>query len=259
VPGRDGILEDARVLLGRILAGRPEKSLLLTGLRGVGKTALINEIEQMAQAAVYRTILVEAHDGKALAVLLAPQLRRLLLDPDRLAGAGNKARCGLAVPKGFIGAVRIKVGEIDIRVDIEPASGTADSGDLEVDLPSLFAAVAGATEERDTAVAVLIDEIQSFAATESSALIPMHQVQQRQRPAGADWCGLPILPELAGASMSYAERLFSLPDVGPLAGSDRPTSAHIARCGNSSTPRLDGCHGRHTARDVDTHASDTLC
>jgi hypothetical protein len=106
-----------------------------------------------------------------------------LFDLDRLAGAGNKARCGLAVLKGFIGAIRIKVGEIDISVDIEQASGTADSGDLEVDLPSLFAADAEAAEERDTAVAILIDEIQYFAATESSALIiAMHEVQQRQLP-----------------------------------------------------------------------------
>lgn len=219
--GRDGILEDARVLLGRIQAGRPEKSLLLTGLRGVGKTVLLNEIERMAQAASYRTILVEAHEGKALAVLLAPHLRRLLFDLDRLAGAGNKARRGLAVLKSFIGAIRIKVGEIDIGVDIEPAPGTADSGDLEVDLPSLFAAVAEAAEERDSAVAILIDEIQYFAATELSALImAMHKMQQRQLPLVLIGAGLPILPGLAGESKSYAERLFSFPDVGPLAESD---------------------------------------
>jgi hypothetical protein len=237
--GRDGILEDARVLLGRIQAGRPEKSLLLTGLRGVGKTVLLNEIERMAQAAAYRTILVEAHEGKALAVLLAPHLRRLLFDLDRLAGAGNKARRGLAVLKSFIGAIRIKVGEIDIGVDIEPASGTADSGDLEVDLPSLFTAVAEAAEERDTAVAILIDEIQYFAATELSALImAMHKMQQRQLPLVLIGAGLPILPGLAGESKSYAERLFSFPDVGPLAESDaaRAIREPIEAAGESIEP-----------------------
>jgi hypothetical protein len=237
--GRDGILEDARVLVGRIQAGRPEKSLLLTGLRGVGKTVLLNEIERMAQAAAYRTILVEAHEGKALAVLLAPHLRRLLFDLDRLVGAGNKARRGLAVLKSFIGAIRIKVGEIDIGVDIEPASGTADSGDLEVDLPSLFTAVAEAAEERDSAVAILIDEIQYFAATELSALImAMHKMQQRQLPLVLIGAGLPILPGLAGESKSYAERLFSFPDVGPLAESDaaRAIREPIEAAGESIEP-----------------------
>lgn len=219
--GRDGILEQARVLLGRVLAKRPEKSLLLTGLRGVGKTVLLNETERLAQANGYRTILVEAHEGKPLAVLLAPHLRRLLFELDRLAGVGHKARRGLAVLKSFIGAIRIQVGEIDIGVDIEPEAGTADSGDLEVDLPSLFTAVAEAAEERRTAVAILIDEIQYLDTSELSALImAMHKMQQRQLPLVLVGAGLPILPGLAGESKSYAERLFSFPDVGPLSEAD---------------------------------------
>lgn len=219
--GRDGILEQASVLLGRVRARRPEKSLLLTGLRGVGKTVLLNEIERLAQRDGYRTILVEAHEGKPLAVLLAPHLRRLLFELDRLAGAGNKARRGLAVLKSFISAVRITVGEIDIGVDIEPEQGSADSGDLEVDLPSLFSAVAEAAEERGVAVAILIDEIQYFGSSELSALImAMHKMQQRQLPLVLIGAGLPILPGLAGESRSYAERLFNFPNVGPLAEPD---------------------------------------
>ena len=225
--GRENILEQARVLLGRVRARRPEKSLLLTGLRGVGKTVLLNEIERLAQGEGYRTILVEAHEGKSLAVLLAPHLRRLLFELDRLAGAGNKARRGLAVLKSFVGAIRIKVGEIDIGVDIEPEAGTADSGDLEVDLPNLFAAVAEAAEERGVAVAILIDEIQYFAAAELSALImAMHKMQQRQLPLVLIGAGLPILPGLAGESKSYAERLFSFPDVGPLSEADAAKAIH---------------------------------
>jgi hypothetical protein len=98
--GREGILEQARVLLGRIKVGRPEKSMLLTGLRGVGKTVLLNELERIAQDDGYRTILVEAHGGKSLAVLLAPQLRRLLFDLDRIALAGDRVKRGLAVLRG---------------------------------------------------------------------------------------------------------------------------------------------------------------
>ena len=208
--GRENILEQARVLLGRTRAHRPEKSLLLTGLRGVGKTVLLNEIERMAQADGYRTILVEAHEGKSLAALLAPHLRRLLFELDRLAGVGNKARRGLAVLKSFIGAIRVKVGELDIGIDIEPEAGAADSGDLEVDLPSLFTAIAEAAEERGVAVAIFIDEIQYFAAAELSALImAMHRMQQRQLALVLIGAGLPILPGLAGESKSYAERLFN--------------------------------------------------
>jgi hypothetical protein len=219
--GREGILEQARILLGRIRAKRPEKSLLLTGLRGVGKTVLLNEIERMAQDTGYRTILVEAHEGKSLAVLLAPHLRRLLFNIDRIAGAGNKVRRSFAVLKSFVGAIKISVGEIDIGLDIEPESGSADSGDLEVDLPSLFMAVGEAAQERGVAVALLIDEIQYFSTTELSALImAMHKMQQRQLPLVLIGAGLPILPGLAGESKSYAERLFSFPEVGPLPESD---------------------------------------
>lgn len=215
--GREGVLEQARVLLGRVRIKRPEKSLLLTGLRGVGKTVLLNEIDRMALDAGYRTILVEAHEGKSLAVLLAPHLRRLLFDLDRMAGAGDKVRRGLGVLKSFVSAIKIKLGEVDIGLDIEPVKGAADSGDLEVDLPSLFVAVAEAAEERGTAVAILIDEIQYFSAAELSALImAMHKMQQRQLPLVLVAAGLPILPGLAGESKSYAERLFSFPDIGPL-------------------------------------------
>ena len=219
--GRGGVLEQARVLLARVLAKRPEKSLLLTGLRGVGKTVLLNEMERMALAAGYRTILVEAHEGKHLAALLAPHLRGLLFDLDRIAGAGQKARRGLAVLKSFVSAVKIKVGDVDIGLDIEPEPGAADSGDLEVDLSSLFMAVAEAAQERRVAVAILIDEIQYFSASELSALImAMHKMQQRQLPLVLIGAGLPILPGLAGESKSYAERLFSFPAIGPLAEPD---------------------------------------
>src|SRR5258706_11497080 len=95
--GRDPILEQARILLGRVREKRPEKSMLLTGLRGVGKTVLLNEIERLASAADYRTISVEAHEEKPLGALIIPHLRKLLFDLDRLAGAGGKVPPGLRV------------------------------------------------------------------------------------------------------------------------------------------------------------------
>lgn len=219
--GRDAILEQARVLLGRVMVGRPEKSMLLTGLRGVGKTVLLNEIERMAKTAGYRTILVEAHESKSLAALLAPGLRTLLFDLDRIAAAGNQVRRGIAVLKSFVGAIKVRVADIDIGIDIEPERGTADSGDLEADLPELFVVLAEAAQARGQGVAILIDEIQYFSAAELSALImSMHKMQQRKLPLVLLGAGLPILPSLAGESKSYAERLFDFPDIGPLPKED---------------------------------------
>lgn len=219
--GRDGILEQARVLLGRVRQKRPEKSILMTGLRGVGKTVLLNEIERLAQREGYRTIIFEAHEDKHLVSLLVPQLRRLLFDLNSIAGAGDKVRRGLGVLKSFIGAVKISMGDVEFGVDIDSERGSADSGDLEADLPNLFVAVAEAAQERGTAVAILIDEIQYFNQTELSALImAMHKMQQRQLPLVLIGAGLPILPGPAGESKSYAERLFSFPDIGPLSEPD---------------------------------------
>jgi len=219
--GRENILEQARVLLGRIKAKKAEKSLLLTGLRGVGKTVLLNSVEKLAEEANYRTIFFEAHDNKELATLLVPHLRRLLFEFDRIAGVNHKVKRGLRVLKSFISAVKVKVGDIDIGLDIEPEVGNADSGDLELDLPALFVALGEAARERDVAVAIFIDEIQYFSSKELSALImAMHKMQQKQLPILLIGAGLPILPALAGESKSYAERLFNFPIIGPLEKED---------------------------------------
>lgn len=219
--GREAILEQARVLLGRIKAKRPEKSILLTGLRGVGKTVLLNEIERMAEKEGYRTLGLEAHEDKSLAALLVPPLRKLLFELDRVAGAGDKAKRALAVLKSFMDGIKVAVGGIEVGLDIDPEKGAADSGDLESDLPNLFVAVAEAAEERKIPVALLIDELQYFNPKELSALImAMHKMQQRQLPMVLLGAGLPILPGLAGESKSYAERLFNFPDVGALSEKD---------------------------------------
>jgi hypothetical protein len=195
--------------------------MLLTGLRGVGKTVLLNEMSRMAQNLGVRSILIEAHENKPLGVLLVPELRRLLFDLDRIAGMGDKARRGLGVLKSFISSLTMTVGDIEFGLDIEPERGAADSGDLEVDLPNLLVAIGEAAEERKTAVALLIDEVQYFNASELSALImSMHKMQQRQLPVVLIGAGLPILPGLAGESKSYSERLFTFPEIGPLAPED---------------------------------------
>jgi hypothetical protein len=219
--GRDPILEQARILLSRVKQKRPEKSMLLTGLRGVGKTVLLNEIDRRAKGQGFQSILIEAHENKPLGPLIAPHLRTLLYDLDRMARTGSKVKRGLAVLRSFIGSLKVTVGDVTFGLDIDPEKGSADSGDLEIDLPNLFVAVAEAAEERKSAVAVLIDEIQYFGQKELGALImAMHRLQQRQLPLVLLGAGLPILPGLAGESKSYAERLFSFPDVGALSEED---------------------------------------
>jgi hypothetical protein len=219
--GRDPLLEQARILLGRVKQKRPEKSLLLTGLRGVGKTVLLNDIERMAKAAGYQTILLEAHEEKPLAELIYPALRGLLFELDRGAGAGDKVKRGLAVLRSFIGSIKLTVNDMALGLDIEPAKGTADSGDLEIDLPNLFVAIAEAAQERQTAVAILVDEIQYLSQKELGALImAMHKMQQKQLPLVLLAAGLPVLAGMAGESKSYAERLFNYPDVGALSEAD---------------------------------------
>lgn len=219
--GRSGILEQATVLLGRARERRPEKSMLLTGLRGVGKTVLLNEIEHLAQLAGYKTVSVEAHEEKSLAALLAPPLRKLLFEIDRAANAGDKAKRALRILKGFLNSLKVTLGEVEIGLDIDPELGTADSGDLENDLPNLFLAIGEAAEERMVPVALLIDEVQYFKPKELSALImAMHKLQQRRSPMVLLGAGLPILPRLAGESKSYAERLFSFPAIGALSETD---------------------------------------
>jgi hypothetical protein len=219
--GREDILTQSSILLQRILIKRSEKSLLLTGLRGVGKTVLLNEVEQLAEKTGYKTILIEAHENKSLATLLVPSLKRLLFALDRLSGVGNKVRRGLSVLKSFINTIKIKVGDVEFGLDIDAELGSADSGDIEVDLPNLFVAIGEAAEERNAAVAILIDEIQYFNINEISALImAMHKMQQKRIPLVLIGAGLPILPALAGDSKSYAERLFQFPNIGALSKSD---------------------------------------
>ena len=219
--GRDPVLNQARILLGRVKQKKSEKSMLLTGLRGVGKTVLLNEIERMAKQENYRTIQIEAHEDKPLGPLIAPYLRTVLYDLDRVAGVGDKVKRGLGVLRSFISALKIEVGDATFGLDIDAEKGAADSGDLEIDLPNLFVAVAEAAEERKIAVAVLIDELQYFNQKELGALImAMHKVQQRQLPLVLLGAGLPILPGLAGESKSYAERLFSFSDIGVLSEED---------------------------------------
>lgn len=219
--GRESLLEKARILLGRVLNKKSEKSLMMVGLRGVGKTVLLIEVGKMAEISGYKVIHIEAHEGKSLAGLLIPHLRKIIFELDTMANLKEKGRRALGVLKSFINSVKVKMYEVELSLDILPLMGSADSGDLEIDLPDLFAAVSLAAQEYGVAIILLIDEIQYFNEKELSSLImAMHKMQQHQYPFVFVGSGLPILTRLAGESKSYAERLFDFPEIGQLTKED---------------------------------------
>jgi AAA+ ATPase superfamily predicted ATPase len=219
--GREDLLERARITLLRLKEGRHAKSLMLLGLRGVGKTVLLNQIKQIAEREGYLTSFVEATENRRLARMLIPELRRLLFALNTGEKVNALAKRALGVLGSFIRAAKIKVDDVEFGIDIDPVRGEADSGDLEADLAVLFAAVGEAAKSKLKAILILIDEVQYLNEEDLSALImAIHRVNQNQLPFVVIGAGLPQLAALAGNSKSYAERLFDYPSLGPLTDKD---------------------------------------
>ena len=213
--GRGELLEEARIMIGRALQGRSTQGMLMTGLRGVGKTVILNELMRMAEEHGTLPIYIEATADSTLSELLAPELKKLFFSLNRMSGVKDKVKKGLVVLRNFIGTIHVNVG--DIGLDIEPFAGIADSGNIEVDLADLFECVAEAAKEKNKAVLLLVDEVQYLPQKELGALIvAFHRLQQRQLPFAVIGAGLPMLAGLAGKAKSYAERLFLYPSVGAL-------------------------------------------
>jgi hypothetical protein len=213
--GRDRLIEDASIDMDRILNRRPAKGMMLLGLRGVGKTVLLNRLHDLAGSKGFRTAKVEAPEGGMLAQLLTLQLRQVLYQLDLTKAAGKGILRAAAVLRNFAAAFKVKVGEIEIGV--EPARGEADSGNLEQDLPILLVAVCEAARERNLALAIFLDEVQYLTSEElASLIVACHEVAQRNLPMLFIGAGLPQIAALAGNAKSYAERLFNYPTVGPL-------------------------------------------
>ena len=213
--GRDEILDRTRTTLARVKIGRSAKSFMLVGLRGVGKTVLLNKIETISEENGYISALLETTESKSLPELLIPCLRKILFRLDTKEKVNECVKRGLMVLRSFASAVKISWQGVDIGVD--PEKGTADSGDLEADLPDLFEVIGVAAKSRGIAIAIIIDELQYVNETEFSALImAIHRVSQKQLPIILIGAGLPQLVGLAGKSKSYAERLFDYPKVDKL-------------------------------------------
>jgi AAA ATPase domain len=216
--GRDNAIEQAAVALDRIREGRAARSLIFYGLRGVGKTVLLNRIRVDAEARGILAVRMEAPEERSLPALLAPPLRAALLRLDRgqaIKAAGNRALSALA---GFVSSLKVKYQDVELGIDVSPEKGLADSGDLDNDLGDLITAVGEAAAERKTAIVLFLDELQYVLEYELAALImALHSAtSQNQLPVTMVAAGLPQLLGRMGRAKSYSERLFEFVSIGRL-------------------------------------------
>jgi hypothetical protein len=219
--GRSELIERAAIALDRIRNRLSAKSMLMVGLRGVGKTVLLNRIRTDAEAVGIASVNVEAPERKSLPALLAPPLRAALLKLDRMEKAGDKAKKALRALGGLISAAKVKYGDIEFGFDLGQDDGLADTGDLDSDLTDLLHAVGEAAREQNTALALFIDELQYVEESQLAALISaLHRCAQVQLPVTLIGAGLPQLVGRTGKAKSYAERLFDFPTIGPLTPRD---------------------------------------
>ncbi len=219
--GRSDIQEDIDIRLKRLRAGRQAKSMILVGLRGVGKTVLLDQIRRDAEEEGIATVRIEAPEGRSLPALLAPPLRLALLHLSKKEAAKATAIRALKALAGFVGKLKIKYADIEVGLDYAPEPGLADNGDLEGDLGVLIQQVGLAAKQADTAVVLFVDELQYVKEQQMAALISsFHRAAQEQLPITMVGAGLPQLRGLMGKAKSYAERLFDFPLIGPLNSQD---------------------------------------
>jgi hypothetical protein len=214
--GREAVLETVAIALDRIKAGRQAQSVVLIGLRGVGKTVLLNQMRRDAEAEGIIAVPLEAPEEQSLPAMLVPALRTALLKLDRGQAAMTLAKRGLGALARFVRAFKLSFGELEASIDLGEI-GVADNGDLESDLIDLIDLCGAAAGERDTAMALFIDELQYVPERELAALITaLHRARQNERPITIIGAGLPQLVGQMGKAKSYAERLFLFTTVGPL-------------------------------------------
>ena len=213
--GREEIISDASVALKRVLLRRATQSQMLLGLRGVGKTVLLNKIESMGEDEGYLTSFIEAPENNSLATLLYPKVFQTLRKLSVIEDAKSTAHSAMRALRSFASAFKISMGDFALAVDPEP--GVADSGNIEYDITELFLKVGAAAKAADRGWLLLIDEVQYLSAQELGALIvAMHRVNQKALPVLFFGAGLPQIASLSGDAKSYAERLFQFPKVDAL-------------------------------------------
>jgi AAA ATPase domain len=222
IVGRDDQLESFDLLLARIEARRTEQSMIITGLRGVGKTVLLGQFRAKALALEWVVVELEVskHDNTEFRRDMATRLRSALFDLSPKAKWTDRFKHAAAVLKSFSISVDA-AGTWSASLDVEAAEGFADHANLTLDLTDLFLAVGEAAAERGRGVVLLFDEIQFLNRQQLEALIEaLHKVVQRKLPITLVGAGLPQIAELAGDAKSYAERLFKFPRIGNLSPED---------------------------------------
>ncbi len=196
--------------------------MIITGLRGVGKTVLLGQFRSKALAGDWVVVEVEVskHDDQRFRVDVAARLRTALLELSPKAKWNQRFQHALAVLKSFTLSVD-QTGSLTLGMSTAPAEGFADHGDLTLDLTDLLVAVGEAAQSVDRGVVLLFDEIQFLDKGQLEALIAaLHKLVQRELPVTLVGAGLPQIAELAGDAKSYAERLFKFPEIGKLSDAD---------------------------------------
>lgn len=215
--GRSELLAKASIALQRIAAGRFGRSLILTGLRGVGKTVLLNRIRQDAEAMQLICVRLEASEGRSLPSLLAPALKLALLKLNRGKAATDLALRGLRTLASFVSSMKLKYGDVELGLEVEPDAFFLATSNLDENLTQLFQSVGAVAKEKNTAIVLFIDEIHTLDEAQLASLISaLHIVAQDFLPITLVAAGLPQTPAKMGEAKTYAERLFEFPDVGQL-------------------------------------------
>lgn len=219
--GRHEVRETARVALERTRIGRPSKSVMMVGLRGVGKTVLLDRIREDAEVNGIHALRIEAPEGRSLPASLAPQLRLALLKLSNREAAKQMAQRALRGLAGFAGALKVKFQDIEVGLDLDPEPGLADTGDLESDLQDLLEVVGNTAKADGICLTLFVDELQYVKEDELAALImALHRISQRRLPVTMVGAGLPQIRSRVGRAKSYAERLFEFTEIGSLSPED---------------------------------------
>lgn len=215
--GREVELEHFRETVTQVSLGGTEKHFLMTGLRGVGKTVLLNVFEEMCVENAWQGEVNEISVETQLGPFIAREARRALLAMSALKRAGDAVKRALRVVKGF----SVSVGEVTLQFDVDAIPGKGDSGDLPTDLRDLFLEVGAAARACGTGFALVLDEVHNLNRAEFEALIVgLHRAKQKKLPISFVGAGLPLLPELTHQAKTYAERMFRFRKVGPLGLAD---------------------------------------
>jgi AAA ATPase domain len=211
--GRGRELEMFDVVLERVARARPERSLVLTGLRGVGKTVLLNTLRSQAIGRLWGTGKIEARPDQSLRRPVAAAMHMAIREIAPHHRAPDRIDDFLAILKAF--ALRSNAGNAKLRdrwqpgIDVPAVAGRADSGDIEIDLVELFTDAASVATDVGTGIALFIDEMQDLSPADVSALCAAcHELSQLGAPLIVVGAGLPHLPAVLSAAKSYSERLF---------------------------------------------------